>query len=1111
MKDKMFLGITFFYVLVYFFWRVFFSLPFGAGMLALVLGILLLICEAVGIIQSLGNMKGAFQNYNPVRPFIEKAMYPDVDILIATHNEPVELLYKTVNGCLYMDYPDQNKKHIYLCDDGNRDSVAELAKKMGVGYFGLEKNQEAKAGNLNNAIFKTHSPIIVTLDADMIPMSHFLKHNVPYFFIPTWKRNEEGKWEKRKKNLPIEIGFVQTPQSFYNTDLFQYNLFLEKHMPNEQDYFFRQVNVGRNRSNSAIYAGSNTIISRKALESIGGIVTGTITEDMATGIEIQKAGYRCYSVDEVSASGLTPLDVESLIKQRIRWGRGCIDIMKKKHFLLGKNGKGLSAANRFSYLRSYLYWYSYLLKFFFIIFPPIVAILGVTIMHSALWQILFIYIPMYLLSSFSVVRITKRSRSDFWSNITMTVISPYMILPLLKETVGLREHKFYVTQKDRKENMSQGSLKKAYPHLMMLVLAIVGLGFTIYRMMTGYFLGYTIVMFWIIKSIYDLILSIFFMIGRKNLRHDERLYRKEQILIKSDGHMYHTETLDISESGFSVCFSLPVYVEPEAEVIIILQTEQYKASMHAALKNAEQIGEKWKYSFQITSMEEKDRGEYLQILYDHMPALPQKVEESMSFYDNLKQNIKKRTGQEIGFRRELPRCSIEQEIIVDEQKIYVKNFNYRYVLLKAATKLDTKLRLPITKEFLIEVEYYECIEEKADSYIYLYKICNPETLYYDPQIASVLQQMTNAYRQNRIKQEKEQKKYKRAKEELVELSLFGTKTMLVLLICFFMLFSKKVYAQEALNISGTYQWSDTATITTTQQDQAYRIDIQNNDIEKNDVSSNDASDYGYGEAGFLFGEPLYPAETSQIGFQIENQDVPLYFKVGLLSGDSEITWLDTDTYIAYNDASTKELLLMDSDMFQISEERNGTYTVDLSEFDLTQDYYVGMVLAFVVPPKSQSSLILSDIESYGAEDAVVPSFGTMAIQDSLEVDIPVMGERTYAITIPKGWSAVPFKEDGLYLDETGILHVTSSAEKKGYDAVLQNEGWDIHIEVTSDYDTDYNAIKNFTVENMPELQVPALQYLGKIIKIGRIILLSVFVLVFLIYIYIRNKNVWRKK
>lgn len=49
---------------------------------------------------------------------------------------------------------------------------------------------------------------------------------VPYFFM---------KDTKTSSYLPIAL--VQTPQSFYNQDLFQFHLFSETTIPNEQDFF----------------------------------------------------------------------------------------------------------------------------------------------------------------------------------------------------------------------------------------------------------------------------------------------------------------------------------------------------------------------------------------------------------------------------------------------------------------------------------------------------------------------------------------------------------------------------------------------------------------------------------------------------------------------------------------------------------------------------------------------------------------------------------------------------------------------------------------------------------------------------------------------------------
>lgn len=150
----------------------------------------------------------------PVLPEIDEDLYPDVDIFIATCGEPVEILRRTLNGCVRMEYPDKSKVHIYLCDDKQKEkkeifsngipvkksskklkefSMEELATYMGVSYFSRKERKRAKAGNLNNALAQTKlkgkaSPIIVTFDADIVPMHDFLMQTVPFFLM-----NEQAK------------------------------------------------------------------------------------------------------------------------------------------------------------------------------------------------------------------------------------------------------------------------------------------------------------------------------------------------------------------------------------------------------------------------------------------------------------------------------------------------------------------------------------------------------------------------------------------------------------------------------------------------------------------------------------------------------------------------------------------------------------------------------------------------------------------------------------------------------------------------------------------------------------------------------------------------------
>ena len=197
---------------------------------------------------------------------------------------------------------------------------------MGIKYFSRTERTFAKAGNLNAALKLTKSPLIAVFDADMCPETKFLISTVPYFF--------EKSGKHKRQHVSNKIGFVQTPQNFRNDDLFQRAYRAWDIIPNEKDYFYLELEPARNSCNAVIFGGSNTLLSRNALETIGGFTTGTITEDFATGIEIQKQGYRCIAIDTPLASGLAPENLTDIIRQRNRWARGCIQAGYKHIYCL---------------------------------------------------------------------------------------------------------------------------------------------------------------------------------------------------------------------------------------------------------------------------------------------------------------------------------------------------------------------------------------------------------------------------------------------------------------------------------------------------------------------------------------------------------------------------------------------------------------------------------------------------------------------------------------------------------------------------------------------------------------------------------------------------------
>ena len=167
-----------------------------------------------------------------------------------------------------MEYP--KKVHIYLCDDGERGELEDLAKEFGAHYLARKRHDFAKAGNYNYALKQSSSPFVAVFDADMRPSKDFLMKTMPFFV-------------KRKK-----LGFVQTPQCFRNPDIFQARF--SKKMPCEQDYFYRYIQLARNNTQSTILCGTNCVISRAALKEVGGFARATIAEDVATGMLMEAKG-----------------------------------------------------------------------------------------------------------------------------------------------------------------------------------------------------------------------------------------------------------------------------------------------------------------------------------------------------------------------------------------------------------------------------------------------------------------------------------------------------------------------------------------------------------------------------------------------------------------------------------------------------------------------------------------------------------------------------------------------------------------------------------------------------------------------------------------------------
>ena len=268
-----------------------------------------------------------------------------VDVFITTYNEELDLLRQTIRGAVAMRYPHRT----FVLDDGGRPAVRALADELGAHYITRSDRAHAKAGNWNNAFRQTDADFIATFDADHVPRPAFLERTLGFFRDP-------------------RVAFVQVPQQYHNLDSVQHRVnWQTRRMYGEQDVFFNLVMPGKDNTNSAFFCGTGAVLRRSALAKHGGIVTGTITEDLHTSIVLHSEGWKSVYLNEMLVTGLAPMDLRSFEIQRLRWAEGNL---KTVALINPLTCPGLSLNQRVNYVASLYHWTIGVPKLIYYLGPP---------------------------------------------------------------------------------------------------------------------------------------------------------------------------------------------------------------------------------------------------------------------------------------------------------------------------------------------------------------------------------------------------------------------------------------------------------------------------------------------------------------------------------------------------------------------------------------------------------------------------------------------------------------------------------------------------------------------------------------------------------------------
>ncbi len=531
-------------------WRATESLPMQFGLVSMVCGLLLFLAESYGLINSL---MGFFINahpYNrqPISLPDDQTLWPHVDIFIPTYNEDASITRPTVIAATQIHYPKE-KLHVYILDDGGTtqkltdpdplkaqaaaDRSAELkalAARYGAGYITREKNQSAKAGNINNALQHTSGDLLLILDCDHIPTEDFLQNTVGLFLADP------------------QLFVVQTPHNFVSPDPLEKNLDTYTSSPAENELFYDVMQPGLDTWGTSFFCGSAAVLRRSVINQLGGVAGSTITEDAETTLDALSLGYSTAYLNKPMVSGLQPETYSGFVIQRVRWAQGMLQI-----FILKNPWKQpkLNIFQRLLYTNFAFYWGFASARMVMLLAPPVFLVFSINLCDATAQDLLSYAAPSLIASLITTQYFYGRVRWPFMSQLYEVIQSIYVTLGLIQVVRNPQSPSFKVTPKG--EVLSQKFISSlTMPFYFFLVFNLLGLTWGVHRYTTqssgqGVL---AFVMFWAVLDLALLLSALGVMLEKKQLRQEPRVPHQEKVsLVVNQADTYAGMSINASTTG----------------------------------------------------------------------------------------------------------------------------------------------------------------------------------------------------------------------------------------------------------------------------------------------------------------------------------------------------------------------------------------------------------------------------------------------------------------------------------------------------------------------------------------------------------------------------------
>jgi len=426
---------------------------------------------------------------------------PKVVCIIASFNEPEEVLDETVAQLVNLDYPN---KSIVILDDSTKDesrrSAQQIAAKYGVDVVQRTNRRGYKAGAVNDYLKQTDAVHVAIFDADALPAHNFLRDVIPII--------EENP----------RLAFVQTPQYYSNTGISNVAMAASR----QQAVFYEYICEGKSHSRAAFCCGTNVVFRRAALLDVGGFDESSVTEDFATSLNMHLKGYDSNYYNQVYVYSLAPETLSAYFTQQSRWAFGSVGSMRKVLGSLFKHGRSMRAGQWWEYFLSSSYYWIGWVNFIFMLLPMAYIFFGVQPLRQDVFTYLAIMVP-YLLFTMNMFYMGMETRGYKLSEMLLGQQIGFISFPIHMSSAiaGIlgRKRPFGVTPKGHGGRISWLSL---WPQIVMLLLSVIAFLYGMWMYVTGLQRNNSAVVINAMWALYHVfLLSGIFVLNRAPMRRSE--------------------------------------------------------------------------------------------------------------------------------------------------------------------------------------------------------------------------------------------------------------------------------------------------------------------------------------------------------------------------------------------------------------------------------------------------------------------------------------------------------------------------------------------------------------------------------------------------------------